>query len=141
MNATEIIERDVQSDGVFHVRQRLAVGVREPRKPAQVHPYVEVRSLDMRRGNPARLFMHNESKKASKNFVRVKHKSSLAWKELIGAAEKRLLRHQVMGEEMGAALRLFKRMAEQGEPFPGLGALGLVGAGVQELDRKERTNG
>ena len=51
MNAAEIIERDVKRNGVFHVRQRLAVGVREPRKASQVHPHVQDWSLDVRRGN------------------------------------------------------------------------------------------
>ena len=52
MYATEIIERDVKGDCVFHVRQRLAVAVLcEPRKSAQVHPHVQISALDVRRGN------------------------------------------------------------------------------------------
>lgn len=85
--------------------------------------------------------MHNANKDASKLVALNKHKQSGAWKELIAAAEKRLIRHQVMGEEMGAALRLFKRKAEAGEPFPGLEALGFTGGGVQELDGKTQANG
>lgn len=81
--------------------------------------------------------MHEKDKKSSKNFVHEKHKSIVAWKDLIAAAESRLLRHQVEGEEMKAALRLFKRKAETGEPFPGIEALGYA---VPELDGR-RANG
>ena len=55
MNATEIIERDVQGNSIFHVRQRLAIGIRQACKAAQVHPHVKVSALDVRGRNVAEI--------------------------------------------------------------------------------------
>lgn len=48
MNATEIIERDVKHNGIGHVRQRLAICVRQAREAAKVHSHVKVGALDVR---------------------------------------------------------------------------------------------
>ena len=53
MNTTEIVKREVQSNGSFQVRQFLAVGVREPRQPAKLHPHGKVLPLHVAGRNVA----------------------------------------------------------------------------------------
>jgi hypothetical protein len=49
MNTTEIVIREVQSDGGFQMRQLLAECIGEPRKSSHRHPHVKVLSFHHRR--------------------------------------------------------------------------------------------
>jgi len=41
------VKRHIQSNGIFHVRQRLAVRVGQPRKTSKVHPNAQIGALDV----------------------------------------------------------------------------------------------
>ena len=47
MNAAEVVERNVERHRCLHVRQCLAVSVRQSREPAKMHPDAEIRALNV----------------------------------------------------------------------------------------------
>ena len=55
VDADEIVEGEIERQGVDVVLEFLAEGVGEPREPAVLHPDREIGALDVGRGNVARI--------------------------------------------------------------------------------------